>query len=122
LPQLDIMTFYIQGWSVLLSLSVSFYYFYQYLLPSISIILFMKSLLRKKFTVDKRILKTNLRKLIIRLSVVNGPVYQSIKNALSLFLAFFFECFRVNKIIYYNNFYRDNLCDIQYLLHQYILD
>jgi len=119
MPQLDIMTFYIQGFSVFMSVFFSFYFFYIYLLPSISISLFSRFLLRKKYNIDRRILKTNLRKLINRILIINAPIYNSIKQSLYFFNIYFSESFRLKKVVLYFSFCDNFLEETKYLLHQY---
>jgi len=118
MPQLDIMTFYIQGFSVFLSLIFCFFFFYTYFLPSLSISLFSRFLLKKKYNLDKRILKNNLRKLINRILVINAPIYNSLKQAIYILNIFFFESFRFKKVSVYTSFFDTNADDIRFLLHQ----
>ena len=117
MPQLDIMTFYIQGFSVFVSVSLSFLFFYIYFLPSISLSLFSRFLLKKKYNIDRRILKLNLSSIKNKLIIFNAYFLFHINQHLVNLYNFIIESLRLKKEILYNSFFDDHIEELQTLLH-----
>ena len=118
MPQLDVMTFYIQGFSVFLSVFITFFFFYVYFLPSISLSLFSRFLLKKKYSLDKRLLKLNFSKLKNRVIIVNAYLLLYINQHLVLIDNFLSEGLRLKKEILYKSFLDEYKEELETVLHQ----
>ena len=117
MPQLDIMTFYIQGLSVFLSVFLSFLFFYIYFLPSISLSLFSRFLLKKKFNIDKRILKINVSHIRNKIIIINAYFLICINQHLANFYNSLIESLRFKKEALYTSFFDEHIEELQTLLH-----
>lgn len=118
MPQLDIMTFYTQGFSVLVSVFFSFHVFYFYFLPSLSSTLFCRSILKQTFIVDFRVLEDITRKLIFRIIKIHTPLMIGINKKLIKSLITSCEVIRQTKTITFEEYVKENESKFNVLIHK----
>lgn len=121
MPQLDIMTFYTQGFSVLTSVFFSFYVFYFYFLPSLSSTLFCRSILKKTFITDLKVLEDLTRKLIFRIVKIHTPLMIGINKKLIKSLIKTCETIRSIKTITFEEHIEKNESNFERLIHKNLL-
>lgn len=120
MPQLDLMTFEIQGLSILLTFLCLFFYFYINVLPQITISLFSRTFLKNTFNLDFKSFQLKLKKLKMILLIFERNVFFFFKTLYSKIMSFFFLSLRVIFLQLCLIFTEVTFLDIKRFLHRFI--
>jgi len=120
MPQLDLMTFEIQGLSILLTFLCLFFYFYINVLPQITISMFSRFFLQNTFKLDLKSFQLKLKKLKMIILIFERGVYLFLKTSYSNISSFFFLSLGIIFLQLCSNFTEITLLNIKRLLHRFL--